>query len=382
MSAVHRRRGNRPEVAYFSPLPPERSGVADYSAQLLPALGRRVDVRVVRRGGDAHGSAVRLYHLGNDPNAHGWIMQALDRRPGIVVLHEVALHELFASLMLGRGDTEGYLDAVQRDGGERAGRLARRYLAGLAPPIWEARPLEVPLISDVLERAEAVIVHSRFAEERVRVAGYSGLIRRVPMPAPPSNGGVATNRADVSPVVCSAGIVNWTKRIPQLLEAFALLRKRLGRAALVLVGPGARSLNLDARLERLGLRRGRDVIDLGYVDERRLTEVLATSTVSVSLRWPTLGETSASVVRTLAAGCPAVVTDTGWFSELPSEVAVKVPRGGELEIEHLASVLERLCSDRGLRSSMGAAARAYAREHHDVEATADGYASVIQQVGE
>ena len=37
-------------VAYYSPLPPERSGIADYSALLLPALERLIDVDVVRRG--------------------------------------------------------------------------------------------------------------------------------------------------------------------------------------------------------------------------------------------------------------------------------------------------------------------------------------------
>ena len=38
------------KVAYFSPMPPERSGIADYSALLLPELAQRVDVQIVRRG--------------------------------------------------------------------------------------------------------------------------------------------------------------------------------------------------------------------------------------------------------------------------------------------------------------------------------------------
>src|SRR5256885_2383580 len=37
-------------VAYYSPQPPERSGIADYSALLLPALAERIDVDVIRRG--------------------------------------------------------------------------------------------------------------------------------------------------------------------------------------------------------------------------------------------------------------------------------------------------------------------------------------------
>jgi len=345
---------------------------------LLPKLRHRLPVRVVRTGRQAARSAICLYHLGNDPNAHGWIVRALDRRPGVVVLHEIALHELFASLALAQGDVDWYLRAVERDGGSSAVKLARRSLAGLIPPLWETRPLELPLISGVLERAEAVIVHSRFAEERVRTAGYRGHIRRVPMPAPCVDLDERPAPTEEGPVICTAGIVNWTKRIPQLLEAFARLRRRFSGASLLLVGPGASSVNLDARLERLGLQRGRAVIDIGYVDADRLNQLLATSTVCVSLRWPTLGETSASVVRALSLGRPTVVTDAGWFSELPSSVAAKVPAGGELEVDHLVAVLELLCSDERLRSKMSDAAVAYVRRHHDVEATADEYASVLQ----
>jgi glycosyltransferase involved in cell wall biosynthesis len=365
------------EVAYFSPLPPERSGVADYSALLLPALRRRLPVRVVRRGHRADGSSVCLYHLGNDPNAHGWIVDALERRPGVVVLHEVALHELFASLALARGEVERYLDAVEREGGAAARRLARLSLAGLAPPLWETRPLELPLLSAVLRQAEAVIVHSRFAAERVRGAGYTGPVTRIPMPAP--QGSARSVPVEPRPVICSAGIVNWTKRIPQLLAAFALLRRRFPDAVLLLVGPGAAGLNLPARLEQLGLQLGRDVLDLGYVEEPRLVELMAASTVCVGLRWPTLGETSASVVRALTLGRPTVVTEAGWFAELPGSVAAKIPLGGDLEVEHLAAVLELLCADESLRARMGAAAREYASREHNLDDAADAYAAALRQ---
>ena len=110
----------RMRVAYYSPLSPQRSGIADYSALLLPALERPVDV-VLARPNRSHPSAdVALYQLGNDPECHGWIYNALRRRPGLLVLNEVALHELISGLTLGRGDREGYLAAVERDGGVEA----------------------------------------------------------------------------------------------------------------------------------------------------------------------------------------------------------------------------------------------------------------------
>ena len=89
-------------VAYYSPLPPDRSGIADYSALLLPELERRVEVVVARRGKRAPKADVGLYHVGNDPQAHAWIVEALRRRPGVVVLHEHVLHHLVAGLTLAR----------------------------------------------------------------------------------------------------------------------------------------------------------------------------------------------------------------------------------------------------------------------------------------
>ena len=65
-------------VAYFSPMPPEQTGIADYSALLLPALGERLDVTVVRRGRKKppRGTDAAIYHVGNNPDAHAWIVEA------------------------------------------------------------------------------------------------------------------------------------------------------------------------------------------------------------------------------------------------------------------------------------------------------------------
>src|SRR5207244_8405410 len=127
------------KVAYYSPLPPSRSGVADYSALLLPALRRRLDVEPVgprRRLRRAPKADLALYHVGNDPEAHGWIVEALRRRPGVVVLHEFALHHLVAGMTLARGDAGGYLDAMERGHGLVGRLLAYAVLDNRIPPLW------------------------------------------------------------------------------------------------------------------------------------------------------------------------------------------------------------------------------------------------------
>ena len=127
-------------VAYYSPLPPDRSGIADYSAHLLPALEHRVEVKVAKQHRrPPRGCDVALYHVGNNPDAHGWIVEALRKRPGIVVLHDVVLHHLVAGMTVARDRPDGYLDAMQRESGVVGRLLAHGVVDGLLQPLWEDR---------------------------------------------------------------------------------------------------------------------------------------------------------------------------------------------------------------------------------------------------
>src|SRR5205085_5818312 len=140
------------------------------------------------------------------------------------------------------------------------------------------------------------------------------------------------------------------------LEAFAALRAAHPDARLLLVGA-----DLDARLA--DLPEGVERVD--YVDERRLWALMGACDVCVSLRAPTMGETSGSAIRALVLGKPLVVSDVGWFGELPAEVALKVPVD-EREAETLAGALELLAANPAARVAMAAAARAYVVREHDL----------------
>src|SRR5215472_2113296 len=107
------------KIAYFSPLPPKRTGVAGYSRYLIPALTKRCEIHLFDNGAvelpaacplfdyvsnpqcllmlDRYDSCI--YHLGNNPWDHSYIYDAFLYHPGIVVLHDVVLFYLFA----GRG---------------------------------------------------------------------------------------------------------------------------------------------------------------------------------------------------------------------------------------------------------------------------------------
>ncbi len=356
-------------VAYYSPLPESRSGIADYSALLLPALAARVDVAVARRGRLRRPpkADVALYHVGNDPDAHGWIVEALRRRPGVVVLHDFVLHHLVAGLTLARGDAAGYLDAMERGHGLAGRLLAYGVLDNRIPPLWETRPDAFPLTGEILPLATDLVVHSRFVEDRAREAGFAGPIWRVPHPAWPVPR-IEPETVAGAPLVGCFGHLNEAKRIPQLLAAFSLFRRHRPQAALVLVGRPS------SRLGRLALPEGVRWID-EYVDESRLWSLMAAADVHVSLRSPTMGETSGAAIRALSLGKPLVVSSVGWFAELPDEAAIKVAPDTR-EVEAIAAGLEKAYT---ARDEMGAAARARAEGEHDLDRVADRYCAALEE---
>jgi glycosyltransferase involved in cell wall biosynthesis len=363
------------KVAYYSPLPPARSGVADYSAVLLPELQQRLDIEVVRPRArlwqrSAGRADVALYHVGNDPDHHWWIVEALRRRPGVVVLHDFVLHHLIAGMTIGRRNPDGYLAAMEREAGPVGRMLAHGVLDGLLPPVWERRAHEYPLTGEVLSAATGVIVHSAYVERRVREHGYAGPVWRIPLAAWPVPPELPDARLPPDQfVVGSFGHINPAKRLPRLLEGFALLRERVPEALLLVVGSVAPGVDFE-------LPEGAMHVD--YVPEDRLWSLLAATDICVSLRYPTMGETSGVAVRALKIGRPQVVSDVGWFSELPDDVAFRVPVGDD-EVDLLAARLEQLARDSELRAAMGAAARSYAESEHDLGRVADSYAAVLEE---
>jgi len=361
------------KVAYYSPLPPSRSGIADYSALLLPALRERVEVVVAEPGRRAPHADVALYHVGNDPDAHGWIVDALRRRPGVVVLHEFVLHHLISGITLGRGDARGYFDAMERDLGVAGRLLALGVADNLLPLLWETQPERFPLAGVVLDLAEGLVVHSRYVEQRAREAGYAGPVWRIPHPSWP-DAAVAAAELAAAPLVGCFGYLNVNKRIPQVLEAFALLRTRRPEAKLLLVGATGERFDLERRLERLGLDETL-IIREPYVPEERLWSLMAACDVLVNLRSPTMGETSGAVIRGLGLGKPMLVSEVGWFAELPGGVALKVPVD-EFEVPTIAGALEFAADHAG---ELGGAARDYIRREHDLARAADAYLRALEE---
>ena len=231
-------------VAFFSPLPPARSGIADYSEALVAALKPLVDVDVyagAERVFDPASADITLYHAGNN-RFHEFVYEAALRHPGVVVMHESNLHHLMADLTIKRGDWDAYVRECEYEGGETALAFAERVRKLEVGPDYEG----VPMTRRLLEQARGVVVHSRFMREEMRTAGFTGPPAVIPhgawIPQADRNGWRHKLGLDeTTPLVGIFGFLKPYKRIAESLRAFRRLVRLAPNVKMILVGEPHRS---------------------------------------------------------------------------------------------------------------------------------------------
>ena len=390
-------------IAYFSPLPPAESGIADYSAELLPCLARHADItlffdprqppdpRLVERFRAAAMEHfpprrsefdVALYHMGNDAAYHEAIWRTLREHPGVVVVHETVFYHFFHEITISRGDVEGFRRILQETYGPVA---AERAMARLDD--WTANPAAFPLLEPVVQGALGIIVHNRYAArqvaERCPQVPVAVIPHHLSLPSPfdgPLDREAIRRSLGLADrfVVGSFGFLTEAKRLPVALRAFAHLYRRRPDALYVLVGGVHPNLDLHELITQVGLPK-EAVRITGRLPLEEFLNYMVAADVALNLRYPTAGETSGTLIRLLGLGVPTIVSDVGAFAEFPEDVVARVPVDG-FEEETVAAILQALAEDEALRQALGANAREYARTHHSLEASAQAYRDFIARV--
>jgi glycosyltransferase involved in cell wall biosynthesis/SAM-dependent methyltransferase len=367
-------------VAFFSPLPPARSGIADYSAALLDSLRPLADVTAFAGAGersDPSAFDAAVYQIGNNPD-HAFVYEQALRHPGIVVLHESNLHHLVAHLTIGRGDWDAYATECAYDGGPAAGAFAERVRKREAGPDYQG----VRMIRRVLESARGVIAHSRFVEREIRAAGYAGPLAVIPHGAWLGAGSRNDYRRrlglnESTPLAGVFGHLKPYKRIPELLRAFRRVTRVIPEARLILAGEPHPDLPLVPLIEGLGLSQA--VRILGFTPAADFAGYLSACDAVLNLRFPTVGESSGALMRALGLGVPALVSDVGSFSELPDAVCLKVPVGAAEE-DAIYEYLNLLLSRPDVARAIGARARAYVAGECSWDLAARRYVEFLEAV--
>ncbi|MFZ6711390.1 glycosyltransferase [Undibacterium sp. TC9W] len=389
----------KPRLAYISPLPPVASGIANYSADLLPELADYYDITLIAEQSqlDApwltanfaihdsqwfvkHAASFDrvLYHFGNSA-VHAYMYPLFASYPGIVVLHDYFLSDSLANLEMSSSRPGIWAQHLYLSHGYAA-LLERRNAADYTTVM-----AKYPCSSAVLERAEGVIVHSAYAQELANtwIKGWPAcqwqqvpLLRRIPAVSDKHLARSKLGLGEQDFVLCSFGMLGPTKLNHVLLDAWQ--ESALSKDAhchLIFVGkndPGEYGAQLQERIAN-----GERVRITGFTTAEEFALYMQAADGAVQLRTLSRGETSAAVLECMAYGLPVILNRNGAMAELPADAVLGMP--DQFTQKELLQAISKLHDESKSSQLTGQTARQFVQAHHAPALIARSYAEAIEE---
>jgi glycosyltransferase involved in cell wall biosynthesis len=360
-------------VGFYSPMPPARTGVADYAASLLAGLREHGAVELAPRRCD-----IALYQLGNNALHAGIYTRAL-QQPGIVVLHDAVLHHF----LLGQLDESRYIEEFVFNYGEWNRALACHLWRGRAASGADRRYFNYPMLRRICESARAVVVHNPAAARIVREHAPAARVDEIPHlfapPALPSEAGVIRyrQRIGIGPERFLFGVFGYlreSKRLMAVLEAFRSLE---GPASLLVAGE---FVSTDLERAARPLLSGRGILRLPHLPERGFWTAAAAVDACINLRYPAAGETSGIAIRLMGMGKPVLVTDAEECSRFPADACIRIAPGAT-ERESLRQHMVLLTSMTEAARAIGQRGAGHIRSRHRVNEVSERYWQLLCEIG-
>ena len=396
------------KVVLFSPLPPSPTGIADYSQLLLSGLrgrGVHVDARTEENAPEGVAEeATPIYQMGNSP-LHGFMYPFVTRYPGVLVLHDLVLHHSRLATYLARPEVEEYKnDLGSRTKRERALAALEEYasevelsypksgrrLAEIAVRMGGGRLLyDYPLFESLARVSRLVLAHSKAACDTVREHVPEVAVERVRMgiEIPPlvsreeARARLGLSRlfglfawGETSVLIASSGLVTPEKQVSTALRALGRLVNRGHDVYYCLVGRTVP--HYDALEEARSLGVADRVRSTGRVSADEFWLWACAADLCLNLRYPTGGETSATLLRLMAAGRPVLVSDQAQQLDFPEGTVVRVSPAGAADGLYcdLAEVLG--APERTRR--IGEQARKFIESEHRPDVMVDDYLGALK----
>ncbi|HWA92502.1 MAG TPA: glycosyltransferase family 4 protein [Rhizomicrobium sp.] len=360
----------------------EEGGAGRFDCDLFvnangPSYDAPVPMTEIPAGGNVHEILSRydaaVFNLGNNVYNHANIADALRGIPGIAVLHDFSYHHFFAHKCFEDAKSPtGYARLIREYYGSagfnmalRSGIITRD--ATLYAP-WDGENVaDYPLTQPLAALASAVVVHSKFMEEKV-AQFFKGPILRLFLPSDqktaPAPDDMARWRSETASKercqFATFGHVGRPKCLETIVQAIAQSPVLRAKSELVIAGhPGDREYarEIEAMVAKLGLTR-QVTFEYSVTDERLLA-IKNASDVFLNLRFPNTEGASGSLVEMMNAGKAVIAYRAGCYADVPDDTAVLIERSGG--IETVTAAMEYLLADPARRVTVGAAGQDYVR---------------------
>lgn len=362
---------NKRKLAWLSPLPAQKSGIANYSYWLIKSLRPHVEIDLYSDDPEVSPelknefavyplSAFQqqrqrydeiIYHIGNNSLFHKEIYKLAWNFPGTIVLHDYNLSAFMHEAFYLKSDWQLYEQALDKSNGESEVKNLRQFIPRLRRNVGA-----FPMSHAVVQRSKKVIVHHRWIRDQFPEANHVHVIPHFAKinhrPAQDQIDAFKTRFEikDTDFVIACMGFIN-TNKLPQL--QVEVLKKLLAEGypvRLLFAGETAPEVKrLQAEVEASEYRE--NITFTGYLDETDYFSAIFSADVMINLRNPSMGEASGTLMHALAAAKPAIISDINQYREFPDRVCWKVTHD-EHEAQLLYEYLTVLLSNRNVREAM------------------------------
>lgn len=364
-------------IAFITPWPPQLSGIAEYTYDLVRALNslNQFQITIITscpkplpltgvhivccRDENKLPNLVEfdllIHQIGNNP-MHILNYWVLKKYRGVVQLHDLDVSDLVRHIAISNGKAGGLYRSIRNLYiPEFLSRFLRRLygpgffyktLRGLGVPSnfndilqkWHGdnavaiennlkknnnvnhlknAEMSYPLFEELLQYADSVIVHSKFAQNKIQQKFPHLLVTQFTLLHLMENNDTQISSDKIK--IGSFGFSDQYKHTQIIIKSFAELLQfcdvnHKPKPMLILAGPS------DFKKESQLLNELQMADHTQLISYPSLTEfnaLMREMNLVIQLRYPTRGETSGPVTKALQLGIPIIVSNNGWYQELP-----------------------------------------------------------------
>ena len=368
-------------LLYASPFQPMRSGISDYSEILIYGLREFFDITLLIDNYKLENKQLykdfkvkiykkdkidfkffdfKIYNIGNQPDYHSYIYECALHYPGMIILHDFILYYLVVGYYINKSN---FYSKIYEIGGPKALSLIKEPMKNSKNPLLykEIAPL-LPLNIELLKSDNFFMVHSKYTLKRImeEVKDKKGVVK--------INHIELTKNIEIIEkkklfdqycidkdtfLLCSFGYIDPSKSNDIVCEVVRKINNKSDKKiTYLMVGEGD---YIDKYLEKY-------IKKTGFVDIATFNSFIHHCNLVINLRENCMGETSGAVIRAMGLGKPCIISDLGWFSELPDYAVIKISNTNCKE--ELYKRIEILIKDHKIMETMSKKAKSYIKNNY------------------
>lgn len=320
---------------------------------------------------ESNSENVEFIHIGNNFECHGSLLLYAMMRPCIVVLHDTNLSHMLRRSFADREFVNRVTQMLIRAHSvEIAIRAVQHYISvpGSHQKAEETDEISMIVIDTILNNSLAIVVHgeseAQLLEKRLSVPVYSmqlphqmhivdNMSYRTPGVAPESKvlnlvlfGHIGGNRC-VKEVVAA---------VIEVADEIGIKLHIAGRIADASDEAAVRGAVLTGHVEYHGI-----------VSDDKLNRLIKDADLAVNLRSPSMGEASSSQLKIFQYSKPSIVSNVGWYKNLPDDAVIKVE-----DLNTLPALFKTIAEIRESLPAMGEVGRSYLEKSHRFDCYVQG----------